>query len=128
MRADDVQAGHRFFWEQVGVAMRMTRMRFDTDDHIDLPRTSGYEFVTGRVEGRDLTLGSYRQRGDKEDFPYSAVLASIDGLPDEVEVSINLLGAVSTGRPSGSGLAAPVRKTRSLQPLHRQRKWEVLNC
>jgi len=82
-------------------------MRFDTDDHMDLPRTSGYEFLRGRVEGRDRMLGSYVQRGDKDDFRYSAVLASIDGLPDEVEVSIGLLGAVTSGRPLRERVSCP---------------------
>ena len=98
MRRDAVEAGRRFFWEQVGAALRMTGMRFDTADFIELPDTSSYQFLAGRVDGRDFNVGSYVLRGGNESFQQSAVLTPIDGLPDDVEVSVGRLGAVATGR------------------------------
>jgi hypothetical protein len=98
MQAEEVQAGRQFFWERVGSAMRMSDMRFDTNDHIELPGAFRHEFLTGRVGGRDLKLGSYMHQGEQGSSPYSAVLAAVDGLPDDVEVSVDRLGAVATGR------------------------------
>ena len=102
MRRDARRAGRRFFWERVGSALPMTRMRFDTADGIELPEPQDYEFITGRVRGRDFKVGSYlqvvhRQEGTSR-YLQSAVLTSVDGLPDDVEVSVERLGAVARGR------------------------------
>jgi hypothetical protein len=98
MRRGAAKARRRFFWERVASALPMTRMRFDTADCINLPETSSHEFITGRVHGRDFKVGSYLRGGGEHARWRSAVLTPVDGLPDDVEVSVDRLGAVARGR------------------------------